>query len=151
MTTKENNDIEERNRLYESARKEILDVKSQNMNNLGKSILTLSSGAIGVSLFFLKYNGSIKFLKYKGNLFVSWIFLVFSILCIVISYLLGGHSASKQLEIAKEYYLNGKDEYLNKKNKFDCLIDLLNLSGSLSFIVGIVLLLLFASNNFFFK
>jgi hypothetical protein len=149
MTTRKNNDSEERNRLYESARKEILDVKSQNMNNLGKSILTLSSGAIGVSLFFLKYNISSGFLQYKGYLFTSWVFLVASILFIVISYLLGGPSASKQLKLAEEYYLNGNDDYLKKKNIFDSCINILNLTGSLSFIVGIVLLLLFASTNCF--
>lgn len=148
MTTGKNKDTEERKRLYESARKEILDARTQNMNNLGKSILTLSSGAIGVSLFFLKYHVSTGAQQDKSYVYllVSWVSLVSAILFIVLSYLFGGFAADKQLKIAEDYYLNGKGMRLNK---FNFWTNFFNITGSITFMIGIYFLLKFVSNSVF--
>jgi hypothetical protein len=51
------------------------------------------------------------------------------------------------MSYAEEYYLNGKDEYLNKKNNFSSLNDLTSYTSAATFVIAISFLVAFVCLN----
>ncbi len=137
----------ERNRIYEEFRNHLLKLQMMNSENFDKSILSLSSTLLALSLAFI--NDIVDFKKAINPEFIklSWVFLVGAILITLISFLLSQKAIDKQLDYAEKYYLSKLDEYLNKNNIYNSLTKGSSYFSALFFIVGIILTVLFVQSN----
>lgn len=137
----------ERNRLYIEYRNHLLKLQMMNSENFDKSILSLSSTLLALSLAFIKDIVDLKTAVNMPLLKCSWIFLAGAILITLISFLLSQLGISKQLKYAIEYYLNQNEDYFDKFNIYASLNKLSAYISALFFIIGIILTVLFVHYN----
>ena len=133
-----------RSELYQKTREDLLKRQLSNNENFDRSILTLSSAALALSVTFLKVGRT-------HNCFVilvfAWTGLVISIIVTVVSYLTSQQGIARQLELAEQYYLNGDEASLSARNRYAEWTDRFAYVSAISFVAGIILLLVYFSNN----
>lgn len=139
---------EERRRLYEQTRKELLDRQLSNSQIYDRAILTLSTSALGISLAFIKNVVSLKIAHCKGLLITSWYFFGLAIIITLLSFWASQKGIKKQLGYAHKYYIDEKDEYLTKTNCYAKITEFLNYCSGALFIVAVFLTILFVTINF---
>lgn len=133
-----------REELYQKTREELLKRQLSNNENFDRSILTLSSAALALSVTFMR-GGSTH--HYFYLLILAWVGFVSSIVVTICSCLFSQVGISRQLELAKEYYRENKEESLTAKNWCAELTDWSAYISASAFVTGIVLLLVYFSNN----
>ena len=133
--------------IYNSFRDELLKRQLSNTENYDKSILTLSSAGLAISLTFIN---SIVPLKHASHIWLmkcSWIFFLLSILISLMAYLVSNAAISKQLSIAEDYYINRLQSAFNKKNWLSSLNNWLNVSVGILFSAAIIAVVSFVVLN----
>lgn len=141
-------DGDERKRLYEKRREELLKLRLSNLENLDKSILTYSSAGLALSLGFLKDFIPIAQAKFAWALYWSWVCFTIAISLVMLSYVVSLKVLDRQLEQAERYYLYRDEGAYSIGRWFFRLADHLNswLSAAV-FIVALILTVLFVSLN----
>ena len=114
-----------------------LAIKSQEQYD--KTLITLSTGALGLSFAFIKDIVDIKSAAYADFLLGSWICFIISILSILLSFLTSKH-ALEQAIMAED---NGKIF----DNKLDKVTTTLNWLSASFFVVGLIFLVIFVKLN----
>jgi uncharacterized membrane protein len=140
-------DQKHRQEVYANTRKDLLDRQLSNSEKFDNAIITLSTGALAISLAFIK---DIVPLQKAQNLWLlraSWWLFGFSIISTLASFVASQLGISRQLKYAEEYYLNKRDEYLKKRNYPAILTDFLNYSSGILFVAAIILTIFFVSSN----
>jgi hypothetical protein len=140
-------DKRQRQDLYGETRRDLLTRQLSNSERYDGAILTLSTGALGISLTFIKDIVSVSEAKCLAILMASWWLFGLAIISTVISFLVSQAGINVQLEYAKQYYLDGKDEYLTKTNRPAKATDVINYISGLLFVIGVLLTILFVSAN----
>jgi hypothetical protein len=140
-------DDEMRQRLYAAARTELLERQFSNSAEYDKSILTLSSGFLALSLTFLKDVLPRGELSHTGLLYISWSVLAAAIVSTVMSFLLSNAAIKVQLDRAWDYYL-GRDENALKQVPLTKAVEAVNATCGVLFLVGVVLTMTFVIYNF---
>ncbi|MCA9030842.1 MAG: hypothetical protein KDA66_08545 [Planctomycetaceae bacterium] len=130
--------------LYQRTREDLLKRQLSNNENFDRSILTLSSAGLALSITFMR---SITSHDWFVCLVFSWIGFVTAIIVTIVSYLTSQKGISKQLELAERYYLRGNADALTERNFWAEWTDRLALISASAFVAGILLLLLFFSLN----
>ena len=115
--------------------------------NFDKSILTLSSGGLAVSIGFLKDFVPIQGASQPWALYVSWIAFVSATAATMVSFLVSGYSQVNQKERAYRYYILGEQAAFNKPNQYDTWIPRLNIFSAAAFLIALVLTIIFISIN----
>ena len=143
----EDQEQRKREELYTETRKDLLARQLSNAEQFDKAVLTLSSGALGISLAFIKDIVPIDKAQCVTLLIVSWGFFASAIISTVVSFFASQLAINRQLLYAEEYYLKEKKEYQRKRNVPARITDFLNyLSGGL-FVVAVILTITFVSSN----
>lgn len=130
--------------LLKDYRAQLVALEQQSQSTFDRTLLTLSGGALGVSLAFVKdlLGGAA---PARGQLlmgaWVSWICSLGLVLCSHYFSVLATRTAIKQVDAGKIY------EHAPGKG-FGTVTDWLNALGGLAFIGGLVLIALFANANF---
>jgi hypothetical protein len=138
----------QRLRLYETARSVILDRQRSNSEGYDKAILTLASGALGLSLSFIKdLLPASRPPAWSCLLYLSWWLLTAAILTTVCSFLLSNAALNKALEQAWGYYLK-RNEAAFARTRLAHAVDYSNYLAGALFVFGIVLTVIFVSVNF---
>jgi len=114
-----------------------LSIKSQDQYD--KTLLTLSTGALGLSFAFIKDIVNISSATNINFLTGSWICLTLSILCILISFLSAKYALDKAIE--------AEDSGAFYESKLDRLTSILNLMSAVFFIIGLIFLTVFIKLN----
>jgi hypothetical protein len=130
---------------YLDDRRVFEDRKYINQQNFDKTILTISTLALGFSLTLIKDTNAV--VNYEpGILIVSWSCFVVSMLSILISYLTASKAFENHIKLRDEYYETDKypTESKNRANKFTLILNYTALS---SLLLGIVFLLIFVLKN----
>ncbi len=140
-------DNQYRQELYKNTRDDLLKRQLSNSERLDNAILTLSTGALGLSLAFIKDIVPIKIAIYLWLLKTSWWLFGVSIVITLCSFVVSQLGINIQLKYAEEYYLNKKNEYLTKRNRFAKATDVLNYSSCAIFIMAIICTIIFVSLN----
>lgn len=110
-----------------------------------RSILTLSSSFLGISLIFIKdVVPDINKATCLCLLFISWFSFVSSIIITISSFLLSNIAGDRQIEIIQKFYREGGKE---EKNYWNTATKSLNYISSIFFVVGILTISLFISLN----
>lgn len=138
---------EERKKLYSETRKDLLTRQLSNSESYDKAILSLSSALLGFSLVFIKDIFQIERTAKKIFLYWSWYLFAAAIILTIVSFVISNFGIKKQLKYARKYYLEGQEEYLNKRNIFAMFTDYVNILSGVSFILAIVFTICFVTSN----
>ncbi len=134
----------ERKLLYEKFREDLLKRQLSNNENYDRALLTLASAALGTSVVFLRGMESIVF---PLAMVLSWLSFVAAIVVTLVSYITSQDGIALQLDIAERYYLKGEEEAYDEVNSSAVWTDRLPLISAGTFVLGILLLLLFFGLN----
>ena len=140
-------DQKHRREVYANTRKDLLGRQLSNSEKFDNAILTLSTGALGISLAFIKDIVPLKIAQNLWLLKASWWLFGLSIISTLASFVASQRGISRQLKYAEEYYLNKKDDYLRKRNYPAILTDFLNYSSGTLFIAAILITIFFVISN----
>lgn len=139
--------VDDRTRLYERTRDDLLKRQLSNSENFDKSILTLSTAALAISLTFIRYVVPFKTAVHTWILEASWLLFVGAIVTTLSSFLLSQRAIKTQLVYAERYYLNGKHEFLTRRSLSARLTDLASVVSATLFVLAIIGLVIFVSFN----
>lgn len=103
MTDEERTREEERRKLYHQSREELLRRQLSNSQILDKSILSLSSAGLGLSVAFIKNVVSLTQATSLWLLHLSWLMFTLAIICTLISFLTSQKSIKKELNRIYQY------------------------------------------------
>jgi hypothetical protein len=137
----------DKERAYTEFRNEIYKRELSNSENFDKAILTYASGALAVSLAFLKDFVPIYKAKSPWLLYSSWAFFATCIAATVASYLFSQWGIKRQLASARKYYLEGLEDALNQKNMPASINDWLNVVSGVLFCGAIFMTTIFIGIN----
>jgi len=137
-------------KVYLEERKSLVDAEREGSRLFDKAILTLTAGAFGLSLTFIRQMApDIK----SGTAFMlvyAWVGFCVSLLSTLISFLTSQSACSRQREMLEaEYFHNssGHDKKTNLKNKFAVWTKWLNILSIFTFIIGVIFLAIFSIVN----
>ena len=138
---------EEKKRIHASTRQDLLTRNLSNSEKYDNAILTLSTGFLAISLAFIKDIVPSDKSQYEVLLIISWCVFGASIVSTLVSFVLSQLAIKRQLEYAEKYYLEEKDEYLEKKNRPALWTEFVNYASGILFITGIAATICFVSLN----
>jgi len=131
--------------IYLEERKLYIDIERESTNFLDKAILSISTGAFGISLIFMKQFNPIK--PHTLTLLVfSWILLLISILSMLGSYFLNIKACRYGRTILDRYF-EDIEKARTACNPYKCASQLAAVSSIILFVIGIILLALFCLKN----
>jgi len=137
-------------KAYLEERKSLVDAKREGSRLFDKAILTLTAGAFGLSLTFIRQIvPSIK----PETMFIlifAWIGFCISLLSTLISFLTSQSACLRQIEILEAEYLDdlsNQDKKNNFENKASDRTGRLNVISISAFIIGVIFLVIFSIFN----
>ena len=125
---------EERKRLHDSFRDELFKRQLSNSENLDRAILMLASAGLGFSLVFVKDLVPLAEAACMCLLYFSWTLFGLAILSTLVSFFVSQSGIKKQLEMNRQYYLEGKEEIINQKNLWAVATERLSYVSALTYI-----------------
>ena len=125
---------------YINERSFLTNAKFQGSISFAKAILTLSAGALGFSVNFVKQVFPYIEPYSKKYILIAWIGFGMSAILILISYLLSQYAASEGIKVLEAYYYDSNEI----KNKYNVWIRFLNIMSILSFLIGAASLIYFS-------
>jgi hypothetical protein len=130
---------------YVRERTTLIEIEQKSADQHDKSILTLTAGALGLSITFLD---KIAAKPLPDTLFlvgISWSLFIFGIVCIVASFLTSQSACRRQRELLDEEYSTGRVP--DQINRPADMTRNLNSASYLLFVAGVVSLALFSWRN----
>ena len=140
-------DNERKYQEYIKERQLLFNAKLKGSQSLDKALLTLSAGALALSLTFINQiaphpqPATLKFI------IVAWSCFGLSILSTLLSFWTSQKACDKQIKILEATFL-GQGDRKKLANKYSCATAILNLFSVLLFIGGIVSFAIFSAINF---
>lgn len=107
-------ELRRRQELHDQHKARIWEDIQSSTDSFDQGLLTLSSGALGLSLAFIKDIVPLKDAIWVSLLFASWIAFTACIVTTVISFLASVEANKQQLGYIDEYYIAGNDTALDK-------------------------------------
>lgn len=137
---------DEDKKLFADHTSEVRKRQVSGSENFDKSVLTLSSGGLAVSLGFLKDFVPIGHAIGAWTLYTSWGLLTAATVITMLSFLASMRAQEFQQQVAEGYYLRREDP-AEKPNPWDRIVIWMNRASGASFIVGVTLTTLFVAIN----
>lgn len=130
--------------VYLDERKQLIDAERDTAQQFDKAILTLASGALGLSITFIKQIAPHPKSQSIYFLIAAWTFFSFSILSTLISFLTSQAACRRQREILDQDISEKEHE---NKNNATYWTNWLNYLSIAFFISGIIFLIVFSIFN----
>lgn len=137
---------QDEHQAYLDERRILIDLEKESSRSFDKAMLTLSAGALGLSITFIRQISPSPLPGTFGFLKVAWICFALSILTTLISFLLSQSAIRKQREILDQDYQKGSN-VKEQDNWLASATNALNWVSVLFFTVGIGLLSWFSIEN----
>ena len=134
-------------RLHDEFRAEILKCQLSNSQILDKSILSLSSAALGFSLIFIKTLLPSTDVTCLCLLYFSWGTLILAIISTLLSFPIGQKALDVQLEIDYQYHILDDDDAIKKQNVWNQITAWLSGCSISFYILGISFAIFFFASN----
>ena len=115
--------------------------------NFDKAVLTFSSAGLALSVGFLKDFVPIQGAAAPWTLYWSWALFTAATCATIISFLVSGQALEAQKGRAYAYYMQGDDDALERGNAWDRGTRLLNYTSGGSFLLAMILSVVFISIN----
>jgi len=122
----------------------LISSNQQSQDTLDKFLISLSSGALGISIVFLTNIIKENTVLCKELLFISWLFFVFTILIVLFSFISSIFSFKESINQTDDNKIY--DE--SPGGIWNIITIILNVLSIISFITGLILLLFFVKYNF---
>lgn len=137
---------QDRKDLYKQTTDDLYKRQLSNNENFDRSILTLSSAGLALSVTFLQNLESVACFPI---LLMSWLGFVFAIISTLVSFQTSQWGIKTQLDLAERYYLKNDDRALEeaKNNLWAKATDALAIISAITFIFAIITLLVTFSQN----
>ena len=132
--------------LYE-AREELLRRELSNSQILDRSILSLSSAGLGLSLLLIKNEVPLKLANCMYLLNISRVSFIIAIVSTLISFLTSQRAIHKEIERIDESICSGEEKKLNQRNLPDEATTVLSYLSTICYVVAVVLTFLFVALN----
>lgn len=133
--------------IYDAYRDDLRKRQLSNTEHYDRTILTLSSSGLALSLTAIKFAIPLATAKYLFLLQWSWWSFGATISISIIAYLVSNKALDKQLEIAEDYYSKGIEDAFSKKNWYSTVNDRLNVAVGLTFLIATALIISFVALN----
>lgn len=132
---------------YSEERKLLIATEQDQAKTFDKYILTLSSGALGLSLAFIKFIKDID-PNSKYWLIAAWILFSLSTLSTLISFLTSQAACRKQVKILESsFFPEDPKNKTDEKNTNSTITGFLNISSITLLILGFLVFIIFAAQN----
>lgn len=128
-------------------RAELFRRQLSNAENFDKAILTYATGALALSLGFLKDYVPISKASCPFLLYASWTMFALCIMSTIVSYLIGQHAISKQYEIADNFYKSQEQEPVMVRNHATIYAERCNTTSGVLFCLAVATTTLFVFFN----
>lgn len=136
--------------VYREERQALIKAGKDSIYQFDKTILTLSAGALGISIAFID--------KIAPNpkpwslwlLYICWIVICISMVSTLISFITSSKAHSRQIEILEQVYFD-KGNIEKIQNKPDVWTSRFNISSIICFVFGIAMLIAFSISNISIK
>ncbi len=133
-----------RQEIYQKTREDLLKRQLSNNENFDRSILTLSSAALALSVAFLR---SSTLHNCFPILIFAWVGFVAAIVFTITSFLASQKGISLELEKAERYYLKNDEKAIEEINSAAILTDRLAYASAIAFVFAIIFLLIYFAIN----
>lgn len=137
----------EAQQLYAAYVEEVHKRELSGIDNFDKSVLTLSSAGLGLSVSFLKDLVLLKDVVLPLLLYASWTMFTVATVSTMISFLVSGKALAHQKSVAYRAYYRGEDAAFDEVNSWNCWTRRLNLTSAITFISALVLTTVFVITN----
>lgn len=151
MSKTQNKNLDKNYEIYLDERKELIHAGQLMYQSFDKAILTLSAGALGISITFINQIAPNPIPDTKCLIISAWIFFSLSVFLTLISFLTSQMACRRQIEICEEFLLNNKSKDDSRVNKPATITTCLNYLSIFFFSLGIMTLVLFCLKNLPFK
>jgi len=138
----------ERIRIFENHRDEINKRQLSNSESFDKAMLSLSSAGLALSLSFIKFIVPLDKIEQTFFLYATWWLFGLTIILTIVSLLVSQKALDNTLKYAEKYYLANDPNYFNKKDKWDDVTNWLNRVPAVTFILAIISVIIFTTQNF---
>ena len=128
MTESENG---EKRKTYLEERKLLVDAERESARSFDKSMLTLSSGALALSITFIRQIAPVP--RFEPYLYLAWSGFILALLCTLVSFLSSQTALRKQRDILDLNYQDRRSAP-EQKNLMSAVTNYLNWFSILSFI-----------------
>lgn len=140
--------LDERKRIYEKYREDLSKRQISNAENLDKSVVTYSGAGLALSLSFLKDFIPIENARFAWALYASWACFTLAMVLVVASYVLSLKVLNLQLDRAERHYLQFDEDAATERGRWDKCADHVNhWMSAAAFAVALVLTTFFVSTN----
>jgi hypothetical protein len=135
--------------LHDEYRKKVWEDTKSGTENFDKYLLTFSSGALGLSLAFIKDVAPIGQAVWIPSLFASWVAFLLCILVTLVSFRISILALEGMLPHLNEFYLNGNADAFDKHREswLTKAVEWLAWAGIILFICGVFFTMMFVYAN----
>lgn len=133
--------------LYKRLNDTLSERELSNSENYDKSILMYATGALALSLSFIKDIVPLKEAIGTGYLEASWLFWIGSIVSVLTSFVLGQVALDLQRKLALRYYYEDDETAYKEENKWIKYVKRANLTSGVLFVLGAIATMAFAWSN----
>jgi hypothetical protein len=137
---------DEERKLHEQFTAEVNRRELASADNFDKSILTLSSAGLGLSLSFLKDIGGVAVVL-PWALYLSWVMFVLATVSTMSSFLVSARAMEHHKGLARRAYLEGDHGAFGEENKWDRWTRRLNQCSAAFFFLALALTITFVITN----
>lgn len=115
--------------------------------NFDKSVLTLSSAGLGLSVSFLKDFAPMNGASPPWMLYTSWAMFTVATLSTMASFLVSGQAMDRQKKVAYRAYMQGDDTAFSERNSWGAWIPRLNFMSAAMFFLALIFTVAFIISN----
>ena len=133
--------------LYNDHKKQAWEDIQSSTDSYDQSLLTLSSGGLGLSIAFIKDIAGLQNAVWLWLLYSSWAAFAVCILTTLISFQIAIKTQEELLVNCGKYYLDDKKEYRDKRGGFSKALTACTIAAGAFFILALIFTITFAVRN----
>jgi hypothetical protein len=135
--------------LHDEYRKKVWEDSTSQSESFDRYLLTLSGGALALSITFLKEVVPLQNAVCIPLLIVSWVWFILCILITLISFRISIQALEKMVPFLNEFYLEGNAEAFNKhlESLWTKAVDWCAYAGIIFFVLGLLFTMMFVGAN----
>jgi len=133
--------------LYNDHKKQAWEDIQSSTDSYDQSLLTLSSGGLGLSIAFIKDIVPLQHATWLTLLYVSWVAFGLCILTTVISFQVAIKTQNEHLETCWRFYIERDDSFRNKQGTYSKVLKWCTLVAGGLFVLALACTIVFAVEN----
>lgn len=135
--------------LHDEYRRKVWEDSTSQSESFDRYLLTLSGGALGLSLTFLKDVIPLRSAVCVPLLIISWGWFILCILVTLVSFRISIRALEKMVPYLNEFYLEGNAEAFNQhlESLWTKAVDWCAYAGIICFVLGLVFTMMFVGVN----